>query len=278
MILFSERSGHNKRQMLKPDEMPGSLRTGIWNIIWNNVFNRVKADPMIQFINDRFDAIPYHFTDTLLNEFFLENAMLSDAKSPSERVEHIHQRYSRLSWFRVYDFIEFFLRKYPSDVVRDAVVEEINKLLVKERAAYRVVNTKIIPLTSEEVTEEFESVLSLSDDFKAVAEHFGRALSLWADRENPDYVNSVKESISSVESLVQILLGEKGTLSDLIEKLNVHPAMKKGFEKLYNWTSDASGIRHGEYGDIFVCGEAEARYMLFTCSAFVNYCIEKKSV
>ena len=67
-------------------------------------------------------------------------------------------------------------------------------------------------------------------------------------RECPDYRNSIKESISAVESLVATVVGEKGTLGQLIKKLedeiSLHPALRTAFGSLYGYTSDEGGIRH----------------------------------
>ena len=49
-----------------------------------------------------------------------------------------------------------------------------------------------------------------------------------------------------------------------------HPTLLEAFTKLYAYTSDANGIRHGHLGDSYV-SLAEARFMLVSCSAFVNY-------
>ena len=50
--------------------------------------------------------------------------------------------------------------------------------------------------------------------------------------------------------------------------------MKSAFDKLYGYTSDQSGIRHGGI-DFVNAPEEDARYMLVSCSAFVNYLKEK---
>ena len=91
---------------------------------------------------------------------------------------------------------------------------------------------------------------------------------------NRDYDNSIKESISAVESKCQILTNsDKATLGKSLKSLaaNIHPALKDAFEKLYGYTSDANGIRHanglGEGNSTF----AEAKYMLISCTAFINY-------
>jgi len=74
---------------------------------------------------------------------------------------------------------------------------------------------------------------------------------------------------------VQIILGKEGTLGKLVDGLDIHPALKKAFSNLYGWTSDDAGIRHPKSKEPLSCDEPEARYMLVTCSAFINYLIAK---
>lgn len=105
-----------------------------------------------------------------------------------------------------------------------------------------------------------------------------KALNLYSDRFSPDYENSIKESISAVESMCCIITGETGksaTLGATLKKLEkhniyIHEAMKSAFEKLYGYTSDENGIRHGGI-DFKGATSDDARYMLVSCSAFINY-------
>ena len=87
-------------------------------------------------------------------------------------------------------------------------------------------------------------------------------------------INSIKESISTVESMCQIITGNNNaSLGKALEKLKgkIHPALNTAFEKLYGYASNSNGIRHanglGEGDSTF----EEAKYMLVSCSAFVNY-------
>lgn len=50
--------------------------------------------------------------------------------------------------------------------------------------------------------------------------------------------------------------------------------MEQAFIKLYGYTSDEDGVRHGGIDFNNVPAE-DAKYMLVSCSAFVNYLIEK---
>jgi len=150
----------------------------------------------------------------------------------------------------------------------------------EEHVPYKIVKVVVIIVTyvkllNEVEIKEIENVFNLPEKYKPVQEHLNKALKLYSDRENPDYENSIKESISAVESLVKIVLGEKGTLGQLIKKLPIEEPLKKGFSNLYGWTSAENGIRHGKTNNTQKSHEAEARYMLITCSAFINYVISK---
>jgi len=94
----------------------------------------------------------------------------------------------------------------------------------------------------------------------------------------PNYRNPIKESISAVESLCNLITGRKDTLGDALKKLEakvvIHPALKKGFSSIYGYTSDADGIRHGLLEETNLDFE-DAKFMLVSCSAFVNYLIAK---
>lgn len=162
------------------------------------------------------------------------------------------------------------------------VTAEINKIMEQEKSGYRFLNDKFINITSEEELEEISK--ATDSPYESVSTHFRKALTLYSDRKKPNYENSIKESISAVEAMCCIITGATGsqaTLGNTLKKLEtngvvIHSAMKAGFEKMYGYTSDADGIRHG--GIDFTNAPAEdAKYMLVSCSAFVNYLIEKCS-
>lgn len=113
------------------------------------------------------------------------------------------------------------------------------------------------------------------NDFPAVRAHLRRALELLSNQKSPDYRNSIKESISAVESLAKVMSGKpKATLGDalkLIEKKGkVHPSLKEGFSKLYGYTSDEGGIRHAMLDEPSLSA-ADAKFFLLACTNFINY-------
>ena len=185
--------------------------------------------------------------------------------------EVVREWYYKVEWFEKLDFIEFCI-KYDNN----KYVEHYNIFLKGELSAYRFVDGVISEITSEEEIIEIENALSQSDTFKSVQIHLNTALKHFSDLKTPDYRNSVKESISAVESMCKIILkDEKTTLGQalkLIEKENYIPrTLQIAFSSLYGYTSNEGGIRHALLENDDIINSEEARFMLIACSAFVNY-------
>ena len=75
-----------------------------------------------------------------------------------------------------------------------------------------------------------------SSPYVSVNTHIKKALSLYSDRKNPDYENSIKESISAVEAMCCIITGMTGasaTLGAALKKLEdiVFPRLKEDFSR-----------------------------------------------
>src|SRR5690606_9806988 len=120
---------------------------------------------------------------------------------------------------------------------------------------------------------------SLDNNFKGVHIHLSEALNKLSDKTNPDYRNSIKESISAVESVCQQITGDKNSelgkaLKKLKKILPIHGALEQGFIKIYGYTSDGDGIRHAMMNENNLDQE-DALYMLISCSSFTNYLMTK---
>jgi hypothetical protein len=102
-------------------------------------------------------------------------------------------------------------------------------------------------------------------------------------RENPDYNNSVKESISAIEAAFSVVNGEKSkNMSSAIrlaesKGFKLQPALKSGILNFYGWTSDENGVRHAMFDDTSQLSEAQAKLMLVICSGLMNYMVVTQS-
>lgn len=170
--------------------------------------------------------------------------------------------------------IEYLVKKMDGNLKPRFYAKAFNDVFEQEYVGYRFVDTEIVPITDTAEVEVIEEVLSTPYD--EIKQHFEKAVGFISDRQNPDYENSVKESISAVERMCFLIAGKCSGLKEAFKKLeekgiSIHPSMKEAFLKLYGYTSNASGIRHaGEIGGKSTTFE-EAKFMLVACSAFVNY-------
>lgn len=191
-------------------------------------------------------------------------------------------------WYRKLDLIEFTVKylhtidtKYDRRMfVFHSFVEQLNFEFKRLNFAYRVVNTEIVEITSDEELAAVES--SMHDSPHNIRMHLSKALELYAQRPTGDYRNSIKESISAVEAYCREITGEK-TLGEALNKINgkglvIPQILKVAFEKLYAYTNQPNtGIRHAlmdETGTYTPASE-EALFMLVSCSSFINYLNKK---
>jgi AbiJ N-terminal domain 4 len=187
----------------------------------------------------------------------------------------IRSWFFKAKWFEVYDLLEFIANFNIKNLI-----EASNIFLEREVSAYRFVGSQLTKITSEEEIKEIEDVLNNDDKFLNVKRHITKALEHMSDRKNPDYRNSIKESISAVEALCIIITGDQkatlGTALKIIEKNhNLHGSLKNAFSSFYGYTSDSSGIRHALTEDSTDISFDDAKFFLVSCSAFVNYLISK---
>ncbi len=191
-------------------------------------------------------------------------------------LDSIRYQYKELPWFKVYDFIEL-MAEHSKD---DEFVKECNRVLERDRSAFRFTGHQLVKITDERDLAAVQRALddTTTGKLALVRHHLETAVQLFSDRTDPDYRNSIKESVSAVEGVVNLINGGKpGTLGDAVKKLDprLHPAFEDGVKKLYGWTSDdKSGIRHALMDEPNV-GYEEAQFMLVLSSGFVSFLVAR---
>jgi hypothetical protein len=143
-------------------------------------------------------------------------------------LRQVRGRYMAAEWWAVYDFVEFVVHcERPwNDTTR--FIAECNAVLEKHLSAYRFVGATLAPVTSEDEIVAVEQAMSRGGKFKPIVADLETALARLADRASPDYRNSIKESISAVEAVCQIITGDpKATLGQALKKIGIHPALEK---------------------------------------------------
>ena len=159
----------------------------------------------------------------------------------------------------------------------EIVYDRINELFEQEYVGYRFVKGKIVAITDKIEISEIEEASTVP--ITGCRAQIQKAIEFLADRRRKDYKNSIKESISAVETVCKVITGDKNaTLSGAIKILKtngirIHPSLETAFLKLYGYTSDEGGIRHGEGQFVSDVTFEEAKFMLVSCCAFINYLV-----
>lgn len=259
---FSQRMG------LKPVKrviQVNSIDTELRMSLWNNLFTAIEV---LSNSNDKYK---------ICREIWISYLNKSIDEAPKDWGIIIYKTYFfSCEWNEVFDFLEFTI-KHCSNWVADELVKACNASLERELSAYRFLGGEFVQITSDQEIGEIEEALNTSKQF---TQHLQRALELLADRQFPDYRNSIKESISAVEAMCKLITGgSKVTLGDALRQIEsklgvLHPALRNAFNSLYGYSSDAEGIRHGMLGESALDVE-DAKFMLIACSAFINYLAAK---
>ncbi len=291
MLKVSRRNGFSDRNGIKPEntiiqlkDFDETTRIRIVNFIkelyyWfykEDVYKRSThpelTEPIqnfIKYIYKEVYTIIIDKTKTYKLKYFwedIENTILrSDYDDVLTLIEAIGQYWGNNSWRKEHIYFGF------------------NQLFEKEYIGYRFIDGFIVPITDKIEIETINT--ALDNKFSEISEHISKATKLLSDREKPDYENSIKESITAVETICKIITNlnkSEATLGNMLKQLEknniyIHHALKTAFNNLYGFTSNETGIRHaGELGN---CHSTfgEAKFMLVACSAFINYLLDLMS-
>lgn len=177
-------------------------------------------------------------------------------------------------WFRTFDTIERYLLLIDKRRL-NKVVQQLNEVFEEEQSDWIIKGNKIIrrldPIEQDSV-EAVCSTVHLGD----AGRYIDKAVSLLSRRPDPDYMNSIKESISAVEAACKYITGMKdaslGKALSALEKngISIPETLKIAFGKLYGYTCQEGGIRHAGLS-FTTASYDEARFMLVVCSAFINF-------
>ncbi len=291
-MLFSKRHGYVKvRDCIQFESIDEVTRSRLWSIyylspIWIGDTNR---SPMS--IRDT-NRISKYINPAIANGIWTEifNAPVDDIPY-DEAVQHIRKIHFEEKWHIVFDILEVISKWLRANnasrgclgdkttnaitINTDYFYQEVNALFEKECVGYRLIDGKVCPITDAHEIEQIE--IAVNAKSSPAQTHIQRALELLSDRKQHDYRNSIKESISAVESTVKTICGSKNeTLGNLLKQMDLHGGFQKGLSNIYGYTSGADGIRHALMDESSVTF-ADAKFFLVMCASFINYLHDKNS-
>lgn len=281
---FSDRIGITKpKTFLQINGMDDDLKICLWNAFQKHI-SFLEEELYEEIIGDFFKKAIVKSSWDSLDPFL-------DPSVNDRKMQEIKDLFSKLEWFDIYNFIEFipnteYSKSSTSYIKKQDFLSQCNKCFERELSGYRFIKSRLVPITNEQEIKSVEEAFLTSESdkkLKGIRIHLSTALAALSDRKAPSYRNSIKESISAVETACRVLTGES-TLGDALKRLasnNIHinNEVKSGFIKLYAYTnSKDSGIRHAIINEVKEPDFEDAKYMLVSCSAFINYVIGKSAI
>lgn len=275
---FSQRIGKKPSiKSIQLEYVDEDLRNGLWNLIKLFVLDQISKYSQYG-SKTEFD----HFSKILYHTFYkLPIDTIPEYDFQTEKF--IRDNFFNGEWYDIYDLVEFLTQLEFNKVNIQDYIEAVNNLLEREFSGYRFIDGVIAPISNKIEVQEIEQAINQINYFtslKGANIHLNNALDKISDRKNPDYRNSIKESISAVETTCRILTSEStlGKALKALEKkgIEIDDQLKSGFDKIYAYTNNKeSGIRHAIIEDHKDPDFSDAKYMLVACSSFINYLVGK---
>ena len=289
---FSEKIGLSTCTIkIQTNEFDDRTRTLIGNHLYDVlsvVFSYASTIGISRYLNPSrqspLQAMSSDFCKDVLSEVLNVSVHL-----PSNKFYNWEVNYDRFAeiissapYNEVLDFLWYVCHWIATHTTSTSFVHEIyngfNQLFEKEYVGYRFVAGEITPITNSLEIQEIEQACQIP--FEGAHVQLQKALGFLSDREHPDYKNSIKESISAVESVCETIVGSENgaTLGKAVKHLEehglkIHSRLREGISKLYGYACDQGGVRHGEGEVESTVTFEEAKLMMVTCSAIVNYLV-----
>lgn len=266
MARFSERHSIVPEASIQLDEISDSTRNRIWN--------RIKI------------FLPDYYADRFFCEQFsiklFDNLGLDADQAFYYVADKVDELIHGAEWFEVYDLIELILQLLHAETAGQLACG-LNNLFEADKCAYRIVQTKlddqsvfqVTSITNELELREIQE--AVQTEHEAVNKLLGDSLAMYSDKTNPDYAGSMRAAISAVESAFKIINPKAKTLGDALKALQKQGVVKhvrliETIDKLYGFANET--VRHGQRENPEIT-QAEAKLILVTCSAIVNYVFEE---
>lgn len=277
---FSDRNNIDSiPKEMQIDDLDERSRKSIYNL-WSEIY--VECRNACNYERGNWDEV--------INPIYtkLYNQTLGPLKSIKENalIAIIENTILNDKYNKIFDLLEYTTKLFEIVITydtrilrRDSYYKRYNNLFEAEYIGYRFIDEIIVPITDPIEVQSIKQ--AFSDSYNKVREHLSKANRFLSDRDNPDYENSIKESISALKALAQIITktnGAQATFGKMSEKLVeqgvITSGMKAAFSALYGIASNCRGVRHsGNNGD--EVSFEEAKYNLVISTAFVNYVMSK---
>lgn len=275
--IFQIRNGITDKPLISND-FPKSARIGL-NFIIKNLVN-------LGYIKTGYGDFVYQY----INEEIHRLARDLNAYQNDELTSVIYN----LSWDKVFQLMERIFSNLliakesysmdepdiPIEIVKEYYKKEINNLLLEENIDFYFDNGIFLRKGYLKTQQSIRNTMVvLSDPLLLDAKkHYLKSLKYFRSIENPDYENTIKESVCSLESAL-LALGVKGIEKNFENALRaisgnqdrkIPAPIVESIIKIFGYRNCGNGVAHGNSAGVKV-SEKEAELMLSLCGDYVTY-------
>lgn len=278
---YSERSGLRAPARLEPQfqALDADTRSAIWNLTYESLMKLREHELATQVI------------ETLYTSHYGGLLGVPPSSTIDRTVSRLQADIVNGHWRDTADALEGFYQSIAAapephpfghpymssaNIVRTAVrayEDGLNEIFESEHVDHRMREGSIIDLVGATESEAINQALKPGGPFTSAQAHITAGLRALSNRRSPNTLEAAREAIHAAESAARVATGAH-TLADALKTLQkrgeVHPALARGWQALYGWTSDAGGLRHGD-SNVAEVSPALARWMLVSSAAFVSY-------
>lgn len=278
---YSERSGLRPAARLEPQfrSLDADTRAAIWNLTFETL------------IQLRQHELASHVLETLYTSHYRGLLGSSPSAYVDSTVNRLQNEIVSGEWADTADGLEAFYEAILAAPERStyghpfmssgglvrrtakAYEDDLNRIFESEHVDHRMRNGSIIDIVGATESEAIDAALKPGGPFTTAQVHLAAGLLALSNRKSPNTLEAVREAVNAAESAVRTVTDAQ-TLGEALRKLqargDLHPALIRGWQGLYGWTSDAGGVRHGDSAVTEVT-VALARWMLVSAAAFISY-------
>ena len=267
-VSFSQAQGYEPLpQPLNLEELNRRGRVQFWNVFYETF---IEPDDEDEIDEDELSDLSF----SLHMDFF--GGAIDEAPSYWNYFDEFKEYFMEREFNKIFDLLTFLMRH---KVCPEAFKSKICDVFRQCQLAY-VIDTDSSPTvyrasTPEEGQATIDAWRVLREcGLDGARQHLMQS-SVFINR--GQWAQSVRESISAVESVARQIAPGTNTLGAALDKMRnqgllEHPALYQGLDRLYGYTSNEQGVRHSllDQGQSNV-GQDEAVFMLGACASFASY-------
>lgn len=189
--------------------------------------------------------------------------------------DELHEIITNARWYRIYDICEkiyeFLIGYENSDPRADQFEHELNLIFRDHGVGWQMQDGKVLARGSEEFSQSSSAAIVAMQNVgnSTAAKEMREALADISRRPEADITGAIQHAMAALECVARNLSESKGTLGEIIPKLNLPKPLDTALEKLWGFASERGRHLHKDRQPKF----EEAELVVTIASGICTYLI-----